>query len=99
MSGRGGAGGGAGAKATIHVKVVPGSSRDRVAGRYGDGLKVRVSAPAEGGRANDAVVRVIAHALGLKAQQVRIVRGHTQPRKVVEIDGLTPADALSRLAP
>ena len=83
--------------ATVNVKVVPGASRDRVAGRYGDGIKVQVSAPPEGGRANDAVVAVIAAALGVRPQQVRVVRGHSQPRKVVEIDGVEPADVLARL--
>ena len=91
--------GASGARATVHVKVVPGSSRDRVAGRYGDGVKVQVRAPPEGGRANEAVVRVIAETLGLKPQQVRIIKGHTQPRKLVEIDGVEPGDILSRLAP
>ena len=76
----------------VNVKVVPGASRDRVAGRYGDGIKVQVAAPPEGGRA----VAVIAAALGVKPQQVRIVRGQTQPRKVVEIDGLETADVLAR---
>ena len=92
-------GGASPGRATIYVKVVPGSSRDQVAGRYGEGIKVQVSAPPEGGRANDAVVRVIAAALGLKPQQVRIVTGHAQPRKVLEIEGLTAAEALDRLAP
>lgn len=68
---------------TINVKVVPGARKDEVAGRYGDGIKVRVSAPPDGGRANEAVIHVIAEALGLKPSQVQIVRGHTQPRKVV----------------
>jgi uncharacterized protein len=74
--------------ALLNVKVVPGSSRDRVAGRYGDGIKVQVSAPPEGGRANRAVEELLAGALGLKAQQVRVVKGHTQPRKVVAIEEL-----------
>ena len=80
--------------ALIHVKVVPGSSRDRVVGRYGDGIKVQVSAPPEGGKANRAVEQVIAAALGIKAQQVRVVKGHSQARKVVEVDGVE--DALAR---
>jgi uncharacterized protein (TIGR00251 family) len=84
--------------ATINVKVVPGSSRDRVVGRYGDGVKVQVSAPPEGGRANRAVEEVIGAALGLKAQQVRVVKGHTQARKVVEVDGCaTGAEVMARL--
>ena len=83
--------------ALLNVKVVPGASRDRVAGRYGDGIKVQVSAPPEGGKANQAVVEVIAAALGINSQQVRIARGHTQPRKVVEIAGMELADVLARL--
>ncbi|MDB5174520.1 MAG: hypothetical protein JWN51_3293, partial [Phycisphaerales bacterium] len=35
----------AGVCATLNVKVVPGAKRDRVVGRYGDGVKVQVSAP------------------------------------------------------
>ena len=81
----------------INVKVVPGASRDRVAGRYGDGIKVQVSAPPEGGKANQAVVELLAAALGLKSHQVRVVTGHTQPRKVVDIAGMEPADVLARL--
>ena len=87
----------AGSMATVNVKVVPGSSRDRVVGRYGDGIKVQVSAPPEGGKANQAVVEVIAAALGIKPQQVQIARGHSQPRKVVEIGGMELAEVLARL--
>jgi uncharacterized protein (TIGR00251 family) len=83
--------------ALISVKVVPGASRDRVAGRYADGIKVQVSAPPEGGKANRAVEQVIAEALGLRAQQVRVVKGHTQPRKVVEVDGVESAKVLAKL--
>ena len=83
--------------ALLNVKVVPGSSRDRLAGRYGEGIKVQVSAPPEGGRANRAVEQVIAAALGLRAQQVRVVKGHTTPRKVVEVEGVEQGDVLGRL--
>jgi uncharacterized protein (TIGR00251 family) len=83
--------------AMLNVKVVPGSSRDRVAGRYGDGIKVQVSAPPEGGRANRAVEELLAAALGVKAQQVRVVKGHTQPRKVVEVEGVELGAVLAAL--
>jgi uncharacterized protein (TIGR00251 family) len=75
----------------LHVKVVPGSSRDRVAGRYGQGVKVQVSAPPEDGKANKAVIAVLAEALGVKPGQVTLVRGHAQPRKVFEVAGVEPA--------
>jgi uncharacterized protein (TIGR00251 family) len=83
--------------AMLNVKVVPGSSRDRVAGRYGDGIMVQVSAPPEGGRANRAVEELLAAALGVKAQQVRVVKGHMQPRKVVEVEGVELGAVLAAL--
>lgn len=83
--------------ATLSIKVVPGSRNDRVAGRYGDAFKVQVSAPPEDGKANRAVAEVLARALGVKVQQVAIVRGHAQPRKTVEVAGLDQAEAESRL--
>lgn len=77
--------------ATLRVKVVPGSSRQAIAGRLGDRLKVRVSAPPEAGAANDAVRRLIARALGVHARDVRITSGHTRPEKTLEIDGVDQA--------
>jgi len=84
--------------ATLSIKVVPGSSRDRVVGRYGDAIKVQVSAPPEGGKANKAVVELLAGVLGVRPNQVQVVKGHTQSRKVVQIDGMEQAEADARLA-
>ena len=84
--------------ATVSIKVVPGASRDRVAGRLGDALKVQVSAPPEGGKANKAVTELLAGVLGVRANQVRVVKGHTQSRKVVQVDGLGQADVDARLS-
>ena len=83
--------------ATLTIKVVPGSSRDRVVGRYGEAIKVAVSAPPEDGKANKAVVKLLADALGVKAGMIRIVKGETQKLKVVAIEGLDQADAEARL--
>jgi uncharacterized protein len=74
----------------LSVKVVPGSSRDRVAGRYGDGIKVQVSAPPEKGKANDAVARVLAEFFGVKPADVALVSGHGNPRKQFRISGVDP---------
>ena len=75
--------------AILQVKVVPGASRSRVAGRYGEGVKVQVCAAPEKGKANQAVVEVLSQWLGLKESQVQIVSGLTQPRKTVRVGGLT----------
>ena len=69
----------------INVKIVPGASKDEVIGPYGDGLKLRVAAAPEKGKANAAVIRLLAGHFGVKPTQVRIVTGIHSPRKVVEI--------------
>jgi uncharacterized protein (TIGR00251 family) len=81
----------------LQVKVVPGSSRDGIAGWLGETLKVRVTAPAERGKANAAVEALIAEALGIAKDCARVVAGHASPRKVVEIDGLSEAEVRRRL--
>jgi uncharacterized protein (TIGR00251 family) len=82
----------------LSVKVVPKSSRNRVAGWVGDALKICVTAPPERGKANAAVEAVLADALDVPKGCVRIVAGHTSPRKTVEIDGLDDAELRRRLA-
>lgn len=89
---------GAEAATRLPIKVVPGSSREGVAGWLGGALKIRVSAPAERGRANAAVEEILAKALGLPKQHVRIVAGTSAARKVVEIAGLSEAEIRQRLS-
>lgn len=81
----------------LDVKVVPGASRAGLAGWLGEALKLRVTAPPERGRANAAVCALLAEALELPADCVRIVAGHGSARKVVEIDRLSLAEIGARL--
>ena len=83
--------------AILNIKVVPGAKRDRVVGMYGDAIKLQVSAPPEGGKANLAVVEVLAEALGVKSHQVALLAGHAQPRKVVRVEGLSDDEVRQRL--
>ena len=70
----------------IQIKVVPGSSKDEVVGSYGEGLKIRVTAAPEKGKANAAVTRLLAEHFGVKPTHIRIAAGASSPRKVVEIE-------------
>lgn len=72
----------------IRLKAVPGAKRDEVAGVLGDRLKVRVSAPPEGGKANKAICALLANALGVRARDVEIVGGQTNPEKVARVVGV-----------
>jgi len=62
----------------------------------GGALKIRVTAPAERGKANAAIETVIADALGVSRACVRVVAGKTSPSKVVEIVGLSEAEVYQR---
>jgi uncharacterized protein len=81
----------------LAVKVVPGSSRSGIAGTLGNRLKLRVAEPAEGGRANRAVIALVSRWLAVK--DVEIVSGHGQPEKSVRVRGITaiPPEALDVL--
>jgi uncharacterized protein (TIGR00251 family) len=69
----------------LRVKVVPGSSRDEIVGWLGDALKIKVMAPPEKGKANDAVVKLLAAALGLTNDAVTVMSGHSSPSKVISV--------------
>ena len=70
----------------LKVHVTPKSGADEVSGWRGDALVVRVRAAPEGGKANEAVCRVVSAALGVPKSSVRVVRGTTGRQKVLEID-------------
>ncbi len=66
-------------------------ARRSIVGRHGDAWKVRVTAAPEHGRANDAVVRLVAEALAVPRDAVTIVSGHGARDKIVELTGVGPA--------
>ena len=74
--------------ARLKVKVVPGSSRDQIVGWLGDALKIKVTAPPEKGKANEAVVELLAAALGIATDDISVVSGHSSPAKVVAVSGM-----------
>ena len=82
---------------TYAIRVRPGASRTRVGGTYGDALVVAVQEPAVDGRANDAVIRALAEALGVRRSDVEIVHGHTARTKTVRISD-PPPDLDDRMA-
>src|SRR4051794_29797575 len=81
----------------LRLHVQPGAGRTAVVGRHGDALKVRVAAPPEGGRANDACLALVATTLGVKADQVELTSGASSRSKRVRVTGVTPEDVERRL--
>ena len=82
----------------MKVKVQPKASANKIAG-FRDGiLVVRVTAPPEKGRANAAVIALLADALGVAKTSVRITRGHNSREKLVAVDGLEAAEVEGTLS-
>jgi uncharacterized protein (TIGR00251 family) len=82
----------------LRLCVVPGSARAEIVGRHGDAWKIRVTAAPEQGRANAAVVRLLADALSLPRDAVTLVSGHGGRDKIVELAGVGPALIERRLS-
>jgi uncharacterized protein (TIGR00251 family) len=82
----------------LRLRVSPGARNAHVVGRHGDAWKVRVTAPPEGGRANDAVVQLLAEALSLPRNAVTVVSGHSARDKIVQLAGLDSTQIERRLS-
>lgn len=80
----------------VYTWVVPNASRDQIVGAHDDMLKVKVSAPPEGGKANRKVAHLVATAVGGKRGIV--VDGETSRRKAILVEGVAPEAAARALA-
>jgi uncharacterized protein (TIGR00251 family) len=78
------------------VRLTPRSAVERVEDVVDGVLKVRVTAPAVEGAANNALVRILADELGIARRDVRIVAGATSRQKLVVIDGMDPDAIVAR---
>ena len=72
----------------IEVKVQPKGSRNRIEKVEEGRLKIRVTVPPEGGKANQAVVELLAKTLRVPKSSVKVKRGTTSRVKTVEIFGV-----------
>ena len=70
----------------LHIKVIPSSSKDCIAGWLEDTLKIKVKAPPEKGKANKAIIKVLEKTLSLPKGSVNIESGLTSSRKIIEIN-------------
>ncbi len=69
------------------MKVKPGAKQNQVTEHAGQPWDVRVKAPAQDGKANEAVAAVLADHLGLAKSAVTVEKGHTSRVKTVSISG------------
>ena len=75
----------------LSVRVQPGARETAIVGWVDDVLRVRIAAPPVDGKANEALIVLIAKALGVTKSSVRIQRSESSRRKLVAVDGLERA--------
>ena len=72
----------------LSVRVHPRAARDEIVGEREGAIVARLTAAPVDGKANAALVKLVAKRLGIAPSRVRIVRGERSRDKRVAIDGL-----------
>jgi len=72
----------------VRLQVQPGAGRSEVVGRHGDAIKVRVGAPPERGRANEACAELLARLLEVAPGAVELTSGATSRAKRFVVRGV-----------
>ena len=80
--------------ASLVVWVVPGARRTEIVGLHGDALRIRIAQPAERGRANKAVARLLSEELGV---QVRLASGASSRRKRFVVAGMSVGELAEKV--
>lgn len=71
----------------VNIRVTPNAKNDEISGPYGEGVKIRLRAPAVEGKANQALIAFLAKTFGVSRSSVRIAGGDKARNKRVEIHG------------
>jgi uncharacterized protein (TIGR00251 family) len=83
--------------AIVHVRAQPGSRANRLKGEQDGALKVCVTQVAEKGKANAAIIDVLATSLDLRTSQIVLLSGETSRQKRFLIRGTTVEELRGRL--
>jgi len=83
--------------ATLRFHIVPNAKQNKVVGEHGAAIKIKLRAPAMGGRANSALRSFLAEALNVTGSEIALERGHKSHEKIVRIEGLSEAEVRQRL--
>lgn len=70
----------------IIVKVIPNSSQDKIVEWEGDVLKIKCKAPPEKGKANAAIISLLAIHYGVPKNSIKILKGKSNSKKLIKIE-------------
>ncbi len=81
----------------LHLKVQPGAKKNSLGPPLGEALKIRIQAPPLDGKANETLVEYLQTLLKIPRKNFKILSGARSRLKVVEIQGITAKDCLTRV--
>ncbi|MBW1708712.1 MAG: YggU family protein [Deltaproteobacteria bacterium] len=81
----------------LKVHLSPRSFNEGVGGIHGDALQIKVKAPPVKGRANEALIKLLARRLGVAKNKITIRSGNTSRTKILHIESLSITEAAARL--
>jgi uncharacterized protein len=79
------------------VHIMPNAKKSEVIGLHDDALKIRLQAQPIEGKANDALIRYVADRLGVSKTSVTITHGHTNKRKILEVQTALTVEAVQQV--
>jgi len=81
----------------IKVKIVPGSSKNKIIGVYNDSLKITITAPPVEGKANKKCIAYLAKYFNVAKSKIEIISGQTSKNKLIEIYDISQKEFLDKL--
>ena len=81
----------------IKVKIVPGSSKNKIVGVYNDALKISITAPPVEGKANKKCIAYLAKYFDISKSKIEIILGQTSKNKLIKIYDISQEEFLDKI--
>ena len=81
----------------IKVKIVPGSSKNKVIEAYNDALKISIAAPPVEGKANKKCIAYLAKYFDIAKSKIEIISGQTSRNKLIRIYDISQKEFLDKI--
>ena len=81
----------------VKVKIVPGSSKNKIIGTYNGALKIAITAPPVEGKANKKCIAYLAKYFDIAKSKIEIISGQTSKNKLIKIYDISQKEILEKL--
>ena len=81
----------------VKVKIVPGSSKNKIIGVYNDSLKITITAPPVEGKANKKCIAYLAKYFYVAKSKIEIISGQTSKNKLIKIYDISKKEFLDKI--